>query len=268
MSNILTDIMGFFKRKKFVTRPEDNDVVVVGVHEPADVTGVASPIPIKDARLCTVADLRDPCERVNWPLLGSEAGVFLGKEVIEAEDPTQEPTCYYAFRRLKSLNLNLTIVENGDFVEFDTTAEENQAINIETADVESEMQVGLFKDKLGEALRFRSLYCSDSTISVTLSSDENGIDLTANVDGVNLGDGVRVFKEKNTPNLTFRTLTSNDNSITITEDINTIDFSCNNTGGSGITCEQMLSVLSTSTSFAQFKETFTAICQQPADPPA
>ena len=200
MSNILTDIMGFFKRKKFVTRPEDNDVVVVGVHESANVTGIASPIPIKDAKLCTVADLRDPCERTNWPLLSSEAGVFLGKEIIEPEDPTQEPTCYYAFRRLKSISLNLTIVENGDFVEFDTTAEENQALNVGTGE-------GIYKDKTGEILNFRSLTSSDDSISIARS-----------------------------------------------EDGNEIDFTCNNTGGSGITCEQMLSVLSASSSFSQFKE--------------
>lgn len=212
MSNILTDIMGFFKRKKFLTRPEDNDVVVVGVHEAANVTGIASPIPIKDAKLCTIADLRDPCERANWPLLSSEPGVFLGKEIIEPEDPTQEPTCYYAFRRLKSLNLNLTIVENGDFVEFDTTAEENKAENVGDGQ-------GIYKDKTGEILNFRSLTSSDDSISITQSEDGNEIDLV-----------------------------------------------CNNEGGSGITCEEMLSVLSSSSSFAEFKEIFTALCQQPADP--
>ena len=42
MSNILTDIMGFFKRKKFVKRPKDNDVVVIGVHESPNITGVAT----------------------------------------------------------------------------------------------------------------------------------------------------------------------------------------------------------------------------------
>lgn len=214
MSNILTDIMGFFKRKKFVTRPEDNDVVVVGVHEPADVTGVASPIPIKDAKLCTIADLRDPCERANWPLLSAYPGVFLGKEIIEPEDPTQEPTCYYAFRRLKSLNLNLTIVENGDFVEFDTTAEENKAENVGDGQ-------GVYKDKTGEILNFRSLTSSDDSISITES-----------------------------------------------EDGNEINFVCNNEGGSGITCEQMINVLNASENFAQFKETFIAICNVPDNPPA
>tara|TARA_B100001778_G_C18601782_1_gene637595 strand:- start:104 stop:763 length:660 start_codon:yes stop_codon:yes gene_type:complete len=219
MSNILTDIMGFFKRKKFVTRPEDNDVVVIGVHEPADVTGVASPIPIKDAKLCTVADLRDPCERSNWPIEALEAGVFLGKEIIEPEDPTQEPTCYYAFRRLKSLNLNLTIVENGDFVEFDTTAEENNADNVGLGE-------GIYKDKTGEILNFRSLKSSDDSISITQS-----------------------------------------------EDGNEIDFICNNEGGSGITCEEMVSVLSASSSFAQFKENYIALCNKlgaafPDEPPA
>ena len=186
MSNILTDIMGFFKRKKFLTRPEDNDVVVVGVHESPNMTGVASPVPIKDAKLCTIADLRDPCERANWPLKGIEAGVFLGKEIIPAEDPTQESSCYYAFRRLKSLNLNLTIVENGDFVEFDTTAEENQANNVGTGQ-------GIFKDKTGEVLNFRSLTSSDDSISITQSEDGNEIDLTCASDSISCVDLLSVL---------------------------------------------------------------------------
>lgn len=207
MSNILTDIMGFIKRKKFV-KPKDHDVVVLGVHEPADITGIAGPVPIKDARLCTVSDLRDPCERVNWPLQGSEAGVFLGKEIIPAEDPTQEPSCYYAFRRLKSLNLNLTIVENGPYVEFDTTAEENKAENVGSGQ-------GIYKDKTGETLNFRSLTSSDSSISITES-----------------------------------------------EDGNEIDFVCNNQGGSGISCDDLVSILNQASTFAQFKELMIGFCQQ------
>ena len=54
MSNILTDIMGFFKRKKYETDPKDHDVLVIGVHDKPDMTGIASPKPPKDARLITV----------------------------------------------------------------------------------------------------------------------------------------------------------------------------------------------------------------------
>ena len=211
MSNVLTDIMGFFKRKKFVRRPKDNDVVIVGVHEPADITGVASPVPIKDARLCTIADLRDPCQRSNWPREASEAGVFLGKVIIpDEEDPTQEPTCYYAFRRLKSLNLNLTVVENGSYIEFDTTAEENKAENVGSGQ-------GVYKDKTGETLNFRSLTSNDASISITQS-----------------------------------------------EDGNEIDFVCNNQGGGGLTCDDLIGVLNQSSNFAQFKENMVSFCQQQA----
>ena len=189
MSNILTDIMGFLKRKKYETDPKDHDVLVIGVHDKPDMTGIASPIPPKDARLITVKDLRDPCERVNWPLEGSEAGVFLGKEIIPAEDPTQESSCYYAFRRLKSLNLNLTIVENGDFVEFDTTAEENQANNVGTGQ-------GIFKDKTGEVLNFRTLTSSDDSISITESEDGNEIDLTS--DSISCADLLSILGSSET----------------------------------------------------------------------
>ena len=208
MSNILTDIMGFFKRKKYETDPKDHDVLVIGVHDKPDMTGIASPIPPKDARLITVKDLRDPCERSNWPREASEAGVFLGKTIIPAEDPTQESSCYYAFRRLKSLNLNLTIEENGSYVEFDTTAEENQADNVGLGQ-------GIFKDKTGEVLNFRSLKSSDSSISITQS-----------------------------------------------EDGNELDFICNNQGGSGISCNDLVTVLNLATTFAQFKELMIAFCLQ------
>lgn len=176
MSNILTDIMGFFKRKKYETDPKDHDVLVIGVHDKPDMTGIASPIPPKDARLITVKDLRDPCERSNWPREASEAGVFLGKTIIPAEDPTQESSCYYAFRRLKSLNLNLTIEENGSYVEFDTTAEENKAQNVGSGQ-------GIYKDKTGETLNFRSLTSSDSSISITQSEDGNEVDFVCNNQG-------------------------------------------------------------------------------------
>lgn len=228
MSNILTDIMGFLKRKKYETDPKDHDVLVIGVHDKPDMTGIASPIPPKDARLITVKDLRDPCERVNWPLEGSEAGVFLGKEIIPAEDPTQESSCYYAFRRLKSLNLNLTIVENGPHVEFDTTAEENQAENVGTGQ-------GIFKDKTGEILNFRTLTSSNGSVTITESEDGNEIDLAAGDSGgagTGTTDTVPIWTDgpsgilgdsKITQDAAATTVTINDN-VDITESSLTVGY--------------------------------------------
>lgn len=223
MSNILTDILGFFKRKKFVDQAKDDDVVVLGIHEQPKMLGVASPIPYKDARLIKVVDLmRDPCEIVNWPLNGTEPGVFLGKEI----DPNDPGTCYYAFRRLRSISLNLSITQNGDFLEFDTLGEPNKAENVITTDVEELGQIGLFKDKLGETLRFRSIYSSDGSIALQLSADENAVDFTCTLDCDNVGSGAEVYKEKDIPSqkFLFRTLKSSDSTVTIKEEENEIDF--------------------------------------------
>ena len=44
MSNILTDILGFFKRRKFVEEAKDDDVIILGVNESPDMLGIASPV--------------------------------------------------------------------------------------------------------------------------------------------------------------------------------------------------------------------------------
>ena len=236
MSNILTDILGFFKRKKFVDRAKDDDVVVLGIHEQPKMLGVASPIPYKDARLIKVVDLmRDPCEIVNWPLDGTDPGVFLGKEI----DPNDPSTCYYAFRRLRSISLNLSITENGDFLEFDTLGEPNKAENVITTDVGQVGQIGLFKDKLGETLRFRSIYSSDGSIALQLSTDENAVDIRCTLDCANVGSGAEVYKEKDiaSQKFLFRTLISSDDSLSIKQEEDEIDIVSNIVGdnvGQGI----------------------------------
>ena len=124
---ILTDILSLLKRKKFVKNAKSKDVLVLGIHEEPEITGVASPVPYKDVKLIQVKDLlTDACELENLPLDGTEAGVFYG----EVNDPDDLSVCYNGFRRLKSLSLNLTIEENGEYIEFDTTAEETNAENV------------------------------------------------------------------------------------------------------------------------------------------
>ncbi len=49
--NILTDILGLAKRKKFLETAKPTDVLVIGISEEPDMTGVASPVPYKDVKL-------------------------------------------------------------------------------------------------------------------------------------------------------------------------------------------------------------------------
>lgn len=57
MSGILTDVLGFFKRDKFVETNTPDDVLILGIHEKPDMLGVASPVPYKDIKLIKVKDL-------------------------------------------------------------------------------------------------------------------------------------------------------------------------------------------------------------------
>ena len=162
---ILTDILSLLKRKKFVKNAKPKDVLVLGIHEEPEITGVASPVPYKDVKLIQVKDLTDPCEHKNLPLDGTEAGVFYG----EVKDPNDSSICYTGWRRLKAVALNLTIVENDEYIEFDATGEANTGENVGGG-------AGVFKDKLGETLRFRSLTSSDGSVTITENADE--IDIT------------------------------------------------------------------------------------------
>jgi hypothetical protein len=114
--NILTDILSLIKRKKFVDQAKANDVLVLGINEEPEIEGIASPVPYKDVKLIKVSDFisAGSVDAENVPIGGSEAGCFKDK----VTDPvTGEATLN--FRRLKSLSLDLTIQENGDYVEID-----------------------------------------------------------------------------------------------------------------------------------------------------
>ncbi len=114
--NILTDILSLFKRKKFVSKADPLDVVVLGINEEPEIEGIASPVPYKNAKLIKVKDLLASSDSTyeNLPIGDSNAGCFKD----ETTDPiTGNPVVN--FRRLKSLSLDLTIEENGDFIEFD-----------------------------------------------------------------------------------------------------------------------------------------------------
>jgi len=115
--NILTDILSLFKRRKFVSKADPLDVVVLGINEEPEIEGIASPVPYKNAKLIKVKDLISTSDSTfeNLPIGDSNAGCFKDKTT----DPlTGNPVVN--FRRLKSLSLDLTIEENGDYIEFNT----------------------------------------------------------------------------------------------------------------------------------------------------
>ena len=122
--NILTDVLSLLKRKKYIETAKPEDVLVLGIHEEPEILGIASPIPYKDVKLIKVKDLTAVnCTYVNVPAASTgHAGVF--KDVTNVNDE-----CFVNLRRLKSLSLDLTIVENGDFIEFDLTIDD---LNIDT----------------------------------------------------------------------------------------------------------------------------------------
>tara|TARA_R100000084_G_scaffold109439_1_gene76836 strand:- start:18931 stop:21144 length:2214 start_codon:yes stop_codon:yes gene_type:complete len=160
--NILTDILSLFKRKQFVKDAKPSDVVVLGINEPPEIEGIASPVPYKNVKLIKIQDLltSSDCIHTNVPDPSIYAGVF--------RDKTTDPVtgkCFINFRRFKSLSLNLTINENGDFIDIDCLAEANTASNVGTG-------AQVFKQKVGEDLEFRTLSSSDASITITQGVDE------------------------------------------------------------------------------------------------
>jgi hypothetical protein len=159
--NILTDILSLFKRKKFRNYVKPDDVIVIGINEEPEIEGIASPVPYKDVKLVKYKDFLagTECENVNVPLGNSNAGVF--------RDKTTDPItgeCFDNFRRLRSVGINLSIDENGDYIDFDCTAEENTASNVGGG-------AEVFQQKIGEDLVFRTLESQDGTITITQNTD-------------------------------------------------------------------------------------------------
>ena len=81
-----------------------------------------------------------------------------------------------------------------------------------------DLGAGLYKNKVGETLNFRSIISSDASVGITQSTNE--IDLTVSGSGEvntasNLGTGQGLFKQKTAEDLEFYSLTSSDSSIDI-----------------------------------------------------
>ena len=171
--NILTDILSLLKRKKYVDAPKPDDVLVLGIHEEPDMLGIASPVPYKAVKLIKIKDLvvnSQGCIYVNVPDPSAFAGIYRDTTTINGQ-------CYVNLRRLKSLSLNLTIVENGDFIDIDTTAEANEGENVGGG-------AELYQMKVGEILKFRTITSSDASVTITQNADT--IDLVVSGGGEDL----------------------------------------------------------------------------------
>jgi hypothetical protein len=167
--NILTDILSLIRRGVFTKVANPDDVIVLGVNEQPEMTGVASPIPYKSVKLIKVKDLKIApafCNNENTDLPDPRvlANVFQKQEI----DPVTN-VCTNYFRTLKSLSTNLSISESldNDYVEFITTGEPNTASNLGTG-------AGLYASKTGETLNFKSL--KGTGVSISQSATEVTLD--------------------------------------------------------------------------------------------
>ena len=160
-------------RNKFVKEALPNDVLVLGLNQEPDMTGIASPIPYKSVRLIKVKDLNiaaDHCDHANTPETpASNSGTVYQKTYIDPD--TEKCTVYY--RTLRSLSTNLTLANSADndYVEISTTGEPNTAANVGSG-------IGVWKNKVGETLNFKTLIAG-SNIAITETADEITIASTA-----------------------------------------------------------------------------------------
>ena len=164
--NSLTDILSLIKQDKYASSATDNDVIAIGVHEQPDMLGIASPIPYKAVKVIKLKDLKIPaqiCTYVNVPtsVVGNTAGIY--KDTVTTTDPQ---TCTINLRKLKSLSVNTTITENGDYIDITTTGEPNAAVNLSTS-----TGLGLFASKNGETLQFKSIKATGTGGVFTANSE-------------------------------------------------------------------------------------------------
>jgi hypothetical protein len=165
--NILTDILGLAKRRMFAKQVFPSDVMVIGINKDPDMTGVASPIPYKHCKLIRFRDLKvnynlvldSNCPEIPLP---GEGQIFWKQE----PDPSTNIMTNY-FRSIRSLSpgiLNINISPDDCYVELTCLAEANLAANVGSG-------VGIWKDKVGVVLNFKSLLAGDG-IQITDGLDE------------------------------------------------------------------------------------------------
>ena len=170
--NILTDILSLIRQGKYSKVAEKNDVLVLGKwNEQPDMTGVASPIPYKAVKLIKISDFKVEaarCDYKNTPEVpvGDTATVY---QKTEIDPDTGECTVF--FRTVKSMSTNLTLALSADnnYLEIDTEGEPNLAANVGSG-------VGIWKDKVGETLNFKSLIAGSN---ITLTDTGNEITISS-----------------------------------------------------------------------------------------
>jgi len=219
--NILTDILSLIRRGKFTETAHKDDVVVLGMwNEKPDMTGVASPIPYKSVKLIKVKDLAssENCITTNAPATPAldSVGVF------QKEDTDEKGKCTVYLRSLRSLSSNLTLNLSTDdnYIEIDTDGEPNTAANLGNG-------IGVWENKVGETLNFKSLVAGNN---INLSENNGEITITSAAGGgevntaLNVGIGAGTFAQKVGPELQFRSLTSSNGTVAISQNTDNIDI--------------------------------------------
>ncbi len=82
----------------------------------------------------------------------------------------------------------------------------------------------IFAGQSGQQLNFRSLVGS---AGITVTQGTNEITLADSITASNVGTGVGTFKARSANNFQFKSITSSDNSVTITSNTDTVDLSAN-----------------------------------------
>ena len=169
---ILTDVLSLIRRSVFAKKAELDDVLIFGVNEKPDMTGVASPIPYKSVKVIKVRDFKvaaEHCAHANSP---ANPAAGTGQVYQKTESDDVEETCTVYFRSLKSLSSNLTLANSSDddYVEITTSGEPNTAANVGGGSQ-------IFKDKVGETLNFRSIV-QGTNVTVSQSANEITINST------------------------------------------------------------------------------------------
>lgn len=164
--NILTDVLSLIRRSVYAKTAGLDDVLILGVNEQPEMTGVASPIPYKSVKVIKVRDFKvaaEHCDYTNSPAIPA-AGTGQVYQKTVSDEVTEKCTVY--FRSLKSLSSNLTLAKSADddYLEITTTGEPNTGANLGSG-------AQSFKDKVGETLNFRSIV-QGNNITVAQSANE------------------------------------------------------------------------------------------------
>ena len=172
--NILTDVLSLIRRSVYAKKAGLDDVLVLGVNEEPDMTGVASPIPYKSIKVIKVRDLNvaaEHCDHANSPANPAAGTVGVYQKTVV--DPTTQ-VCTIFYRSLKSMSSNLTLAVSADddYIEITTLGEPNLAANVGTGKE-------VWKNKVGETLNFRTLV-EGTNITIGQTADELTINNTYN----------------------------------------------------------------------------------------